>query len=254
MCCAAAFAVVLLSAPPTRAAEPANAPLRILFVGNSYTQGSWPAIIEVFQADNPRHVLEQRSAGGATLDRWSQDARLRERIKDGKWDFVVLQEQSQFPSLTEPYVKKFSAAVGVLDELITKSDARTVLFMTWGRRDGDKQNAQLNPDFETMQARLSKSYRTAANEHEALLAPVGEAFARIKKDDAELFPKLYKNDGSHPALGGYAAAYCLFKTIRGETPSLQASRGARRSARPDAEVLKAILAATEKVAQPAAND
>ena len=186
----------------SNAEEPASEPLRILLVGNSYTNGSWLAITGVFKAEDPKIVLEKHTAGGATLGRWAKDGELLERIRNGNWDFVVLQEQSQIPSLSEKEVMGFVTAVGSLDRMIKESEARTVLLMTWGRRDGDKQNAQLNPDFETMQERLSKSYRDAANKHDALLAPVGDAFAQIKKNNPELFPSLYKDDGSHPALGG----------------------------------------------------
>jgi len=199
------------------AAEPSadTKPLRILFVGNSYTNGSWKAITEVFQG----HDLQRHTRGGAKLEAWAKDEKLHEKIKSGKWDFVVLQEQSQMPSLTEPFVKRFMDGAMKLDERIRASGAKTVLFMTWGRRDGDKRNKQLNPTFEAMQAKLSKNYRAAAEKLNARVAPIGDVFAEIKNSHGDLFPKLYKGDGSHPSgLGGVAAAYTLHYALIGPVP------------------------------------
>jgi hypothetical protein len=230
---------------------PADNPLRILFVGNSYTNGSWRAIQAVFKAEAPNVVLEKQTAGGAKLTAWAKNADLLKRIREGDWDYVVLQEQSQVPSLPDPHLKGFFDAATTLDKHIRDSGAKTVFFMTWGRRDGDKHNRQINPDFETMQRRLAASYREIALQRDALLAPVGEAYARIKQTDPDLFPRLYKGDGSHPALGAYVAAYCLHRAIRGKTPEIPTIPAtARPGDLPDDETLRAIQDAVAAAFEP----
>ena len=109
-----------------------SAALRILFVGNSYTNGAWNAINEVFLGESPDIVLERHTAGGATLTRWAKDEKLLERIRTGDWDFVVLQEQSQIPSLAREQVDGFYRSVASLNRTIKDSDARTVLLMDVG--------------------------------------------------------------------------------------------------------------------------
>lgn len=194
-------------------------PFRILFVGNSYTAQSWGAIKDVFEG----HQVERQVKGGAKLSGWDQDEGLAAKIREGEWDFVVLQEQSQVPSLGGQHVEQFQKAAAALDAKIKAGKAKTVLFMTWGRRDGDARNQAINPTFEKMQARLSASYREAATKLGAKVAPVGEVFALLKQEQPDLFPKLYKKDGSHPASpGGYAAAYTLHATIVGEVPIMHA--------------------------------
>lgn len=195
--------------------------LRILFVGNSYTAQSWEAITDVFDG----HHIEKHVKGGATLSGWDQDEGLATKIQNGGWNFVVLQEQSQVPSLGEQHVEQFRKAAAALDAKIKTSKATTVLFMTWGRRDGDARNKELNPTFEKMQARLSASYRDSGAKLGARVAPVGDVFALLKTKQPNLFPKLYKNDGSHPAgPGAYVAAYTLYATILGGVPIEHAKR------------------------------
>jgi hypothetical protein len=214
--------VFLMGAGLCQAAKegPAKAKsLRILFVGNSYTYQSWKALEDVFAG----HHIEKHAKGGARLSGWAKDEKLTEKIKTGKWDYVVLQDQSQVPSLTANFVKSFMDASATLDAKIRGAKAKTVFFMTWGRRDGDKKNKNLNPTFEKMQARLSASYRAAATKLKAQVAPVGEVYGAIKKKNPDLFPKLYKGDGSHPAgPGAYAVAYTFHATIVGIVPTKHA--------------------------------
>jgi hypothetical protein len=91
--------------------------------------------------------------------------------------------------------------------------------MTWGRRDGDKRNKQIYPDFISMHGKISSAYEKAARENDSLVAPVGHAFSIVNAQDKALFRKLYKNDGSHPSdHGGYLAACVLWGTLTGKDP------------------------------------
>jgi len=214
----AALSVALVS-PTSHGAR--KQPLRILFVGNSYTNQSWAAIKDVLAG----HHIEKHVRGGAKLTGWAKDAKLSEKIKTGKWDYVVLQDQSQAPSLPGRFISGFHESSATLDGRIRAAGAKTAFFMTWGRRDGDKQNKNINPTFEKMQARLSSSYRDAARKLKAKVVPIGEVFAEIKKKHPALFPKLYKGDGSHPdRLGAYAAAYSFGWAILGTDPAAHAKK------------------------------
>ncbi len=210
-----------LASPTSHGAQ--KQPLRILFVGNSYTNQSWAAIKDVLAG----HHLEKHVRGGAKLTGWAKDAKLSEKIKTGKWDYVVLQDQSQVPSLPGRFSSGFHESSATLDGRIRAAGAKTVFFMTWGRRDGDKQNKNINPTFEKMQANLSRSYRDAATKLKAKVVPIGEVFAALRKKHPALFPKLYKGDGSHPdRLGAYAAAYSFGWAILGIDPVTHAKKKA----------------------------
>jgi hypothetical protein len=82
--------------------------------------------------------------------------------------------------------------------------------MTWGRRDGDRRNKNIFPDFATMQKALTENYTKAAKKISADIVPVGLGFERVHLKNKELFKSLYAKDGSHPShLGAYLAA-CMF--------------------------------------------
>ncbi|MDE0738655.1 MAG: hypothetical protein OSB83_05535 [Planctomycetota bacterium] len=239
----AALSIALVS-PTSYGAR--KEPLRILFVGNSYTSQSWAAIKDVLAG----HHLEKHVRGGAKLTDWAKDAKLSGKIKTGNWDYVVLQDQSQAPSLPGRFTRGFHESSATLDGRIRAAGAKTVFFMTWGRRDGDKQNKNINPTFEKMQARLSSSYRDAATKLKAKLVPIGEVFAAVRKKQPALFPKLYKGDGSHPdRLGAYAAAYSFGWAIQGIDPAAHAKKKGGDFPRVAAAVKKAMGAGKARAAR-----
>ena len=235
---------IALASPTSHGAR--KHPLRILFVGNSYTNQSWAAIKDVLA----EHHLEKHVRGGAKLTGWAKDAKLSEKIKTGSWDYVVLQDQSQAPSLPGRFTKGFHESSAQLDGRIRAAGAKTVFFMTWGRRDGDKQNKNINPTFEKMQANLSRSYRDAATKLKAKLVLVGEVFAAVKKKDSELFLKLYKGDGSHPGqLGAYAVAYSFGWAILGTDPAAHAKKKGGDFPKVAAAVKRAMKAGKARAAR-----
>ncbi len=151
--------LLLVSVSGVVPAQPEQSkPLRLLFVGNSYTMGCFAALKLVFKG----HLLEQYARGGARLAGWAKDSALRKKIAKGRWDYVVLQDQSQVPGLPGAYTKSFHTAVKSLCVDIRKAKAKPVLFLTWGRRQGDPQNAKVFKTFGMMQDRLSAAYRTTA--------------------------------------------------------------------------------------------
>lgn len=188
--------------------------LNILFLGNSYTNGMQGAFARMV-ADSPHagSTLRFVWAGGITLERLIRNGRAVEAIDSQPWDFVVLQEQSQLPALPGRRNRMFHDAVDTLVEKVREAGAEPVLYMTWGRRDWDKANRELLPDFETMQQKLSDAYRQAAARNRAHLAPVGEAWRKVRAADAMLGRALYQDDGSHPSDAGAFVTACVFYRV-----------------------------------------
>lgn len=185
--------------------------LRILFIGNSYTGQVRQSVAGLFAASpHAKAELEFITPGGRTLAQHLENEKTVAKIEEGDWDFVVLQDQSQTPAV---FPDRFHSAAKELVRLIDRVGARTVFYQTWGRRDGDKQNPGMFPDYESMQKALSKEYRDAARRGKALLAPVGEAWSIVRKENEDLGKRLYKNDGSHPSGEGAFLAACVFYTV-----------------------------------------
>ena len=192
---------------------------KILFLGNSYTAQSAKFIKEVFNRDGGSYDLRFGTPGGKDLHFHLTNPTSQKALHSTKWDFVVIQDQSQKPGLGGQYTQGFHTAAKGLCQAIGKQGAKPCLFMTWGRRNGDKRNKPIFPDFPVMHGKISAAYEKAAKDNDVLLAPVGHAFAIIHRQDRALFMKLYKPDGSHPSdHGGYLAACVLWGTLTGKDP------------------------------------
>jgi hypothetical protein len=192
--------------------------VHVLMIGNSYTRGISAAFSALAAATPGKIEVEYITPGGKTLLWHAASDKTLSRIKAKSWDVIVLQEQSQTPAYPGARSKFLKGARG-LHEMIDTQGARTILFQTWGRRDGDKHNHQLASDYAAMQDLLSEGYAQASKDLGVDAAPAGEAWRRIHGTDKELFARLYRGDGSHPsAAGGYLAACVLYRTILGENP------------------------------------
>lgn len=237
------LAVWSILAPSLALAQVADHTPYVFLVGNSYTQ-----------SNDLRGILERVAKGGSSLVQASAvpGARLPDHLArldartDGTrelepgaplWNTLVLQDQSQVPGFpqTESYWQDSAAAAAALDAAAAGSGFDTVLFVTWGRRDGDSMNPEMYPDFETMNARLEAGYRAYADGctvpgRTMWLAPVHRAFAAVHDqvtaagDDptepGSRFHALYTGDGSHPAIhGSTLAALVLARTITGQSLS-----------------------------------
>ncbi|MCK5078915.1 MAG: T9SS type A sorting domain-containing protein [Bacteroidales bacterium] len=147
-----------------------------------------------------------------------------ELIQEGIWDFVVLQEQSQMPTI--PYYRDnytFPAADS-LNEIILENNqcANTVFFMTWGRKYGGQQciNGHCSPvfvDYFHMQDSLESAYMHMTFGNDAYCAPVGISWSNsiTNGDPIELFAA----DASHPTeAGSYLAACTFYATFFNQSP------------------------------------
>ena len=198
---------------------------------------SGAALRDPFQVDGV-------SPGGRRLDQHYVDARsdgnpLQIALTEGSvsmpaWDVFVLQDQSQvpgFPTGNAQYIASRDGAVGIAG-LVDEAGATVLLYMTWGRRDGDTRNPSLYPDFLTMQERLEQGYRSYARAireagYEVSIAPVGPAYRLVYQDlvdkgedpsvEGSGFHVLYSGDGSHPSLEGiYLTSSVILGAILGE--------------------------------------
>lgn len=191
-----------LAAPPA-ASTMASKPLRVLFIGNSFTAANrLPDMVTALAAAQGGPPVETSAItlGGWTLYRHLTEGEAIARIQDqGPWDFVVLQEQSQTPLDNFP---SMATAVGHFAPLITAAHAKMVLYMTWANPDASASD----------QDRLSAAYRSLGQQYGGLVAAVGEAFAAVHRRTPE--EALWGPDRRHPsAAGTYLAAAVLLKTL-----------------------------------------
>ena len=194
-----------------------DTPLRVLFIGNSYTfKNNLPELFAELVRSSGREVEVDMSApGGWTLTDHAASEETITKIQSQDWDYVVLQEQSVIPSVPAGREQAMYPAVRALDARIHEVGSETVLLMTWGRQNGLPE--QGFPNYDTMQAELSVGYSEIGQEVGAIVAPVGSAWQNALAGRPQL--DLWDSDGSHPSeMGSYLAAAVLYAAITQESP------------------------------------
>jgi hypothetical protein len=189
-----------------------------LFIGNSYSAQIRKTFTNLIKHEKrPLHV-EFKVPGGWALTKHLKDPKTTELIKSRQWTYVVLQEQSQTPAYSNLRVNFFNASKE-LAKIIKRQKATPLFYMTWGRRDGDKQNIKVAPTYFAMQKLLTEAYTQAAKENKSALAPVGLTWQEVRKQAPELGKQLYKKDGSHPSeQGAYLASLIIYCKLLNLTP------------------------------------
>ncbi len=191
--------------------------IEVLFIGNSYTSSNGlPDIFErMARSAGYRVRVAMVAPGGWTLTDHLQSTETLEKIRGTEWEFVVLQEQSVIPSRVDTREQQMYPAVRQLHDEIKAVGADTILFMTWGRRNGLPSEG--HRDFTSMQAALETGYVKIGNELNLTIAPVGVAWWLGLRSAPQL--DLWVEDGSHPNREGtYLAACVLYAVIFGQSP------------------------------------
>jgi hypothetical protein len=190
--------------------------LKVLFLGNSYTNANnLPSLIaSLASAAGDTLQWDWNTPGGYTYQLHSNDPASINKIKADKWDYVVLQEQSQLPSFPPSQVQSdVYPYAAVLDSMIRDNwaCAEPVFFMTWGRKYGDQANCMNYPPICTflgMNGRLRQSYEEMSVLNSATMAPVGMAWQHSWLADSTI--DLWSGDNSHPSLQGSYLSACVF--------------------------------------------
>lgn len=190
---------------------------KVLFIGNSYTGvNNLPLLVKnIALSLGDTMFVDSNTPGGYTLNLHSTNATTQAKINSQQWDYVVLQEQSQIPSLPQSItVTDYSIPHSVTLNNKIKSNfscTETVFYMTWGRKNGDASFCGQHPPvctYNGMQQELRNTYMLMADTNLATVSPVGVAWKNLRDN----FPliELYNADESHPSIYGSYLAACVF--------------------------------------------
>jgi hypothetical protein len=186
--------------------------LRVLFVGNSFTYyNSMPAMVQELATADPGAAplfSVEYTAPNWSLREASENRGLADALDEIAWDFVVLQDVSWYLSTSVDERRRHTYPFArALERQIAETGARTMLFMTWGYKDG----AFRGDTYGAMQTRLAEGYRDLAAELGAEVASVGLAWAEALRRKPGL--ELWKRDGAHPSRSGSYLAACVFYAV-----------------------------------------
>ena len=174
--------------------------MNVLMLGNSFTfYNDMPNILSMMLNEK----VESITRGGAYLYQFLDSAdelnvKLLEALAQKKWDYIILQEQSNTPALKRDI---FQNSVNELCKLIRQNGAKPLLYATWAYRDGTEKLASTGLTFIEMDQALYASYHDAAEANGTLIADVGKAFCAIRP-----FADPYFRDDYHPSWSGSVVA------------------------------------------------
>jgi hypothetical protein len=201
----------------TPAGEPR--PLRVLFIGNSYTRfNDLPGMVREIShsvPNGPPLRTTREARGGVDLRVHWRSNSLRQRIGRGDYDAVVIQGHS-LATIDRPW--RFADYTRRFSERIRAANARLVLFQTWARhpRSSFYRSSPMR-DRHEMFERIDAVYAELARELGATVAPVGRAW-ELASTEIPREP-LHRPDGTHPAPAGtYLSACVLYGTLTGLDP------------------------------------
>jgi hypothetical protein len=186
--------------------------LSVLFVGNSYSFGMPKAFSKVAALHGKKVRIGHSTFSGWSLECHAAYPPTLQKIREGDWDIVVIQEQSGIPAL--PKLSRDAKMFPPLRKLVAtvrQSGAIPILYQTWGRRDGLK-SFWHHDNFYAMNARIRAGYKAAAaNASGLIVVPAGNAWERETK--AGRGNKLFLADGSHPSEFGNTVTAEVFYDI-----------------------------------------
>lgn len=192
----------------------------VLFIGNSFTYANnLPKMLESVAAYAGEAVsAESVVYGGAYLHEFANPEhefgiQLEKTYRSRKWDYVVFQDQSFNPA-DQP--NDFLISVDKLCGMMNNGE-KFLFYGTWAYRDNTKKLSDTGMTYAEMLDALTASYKTAAEVHNGVLVPVGNAFAVAMEKYPEI--DLLTADDHHPSIYGTYLAVCLFfKAITKKLP------------------------------------
>jgi len=197
--------------------------VKVLFVGNSLTSANnLPKMVaDISRSHGYKIIYDFHTPGGARLANHASNPIVLRKIQSESWDFVVFQEQSQYPGFSKRQLARdvFPHARR-LTEMVRNANPRSdvVFYMTMARRNGDPANKNVSPElltYEGMQDRVNRCYLEMGKRNNGLIAPVGAVWRLVRDEKPDL--QLYR-DNVHPNIyGTYLAACVFFTTLWGES-------------------------------------
>jgi hypothetical protein len=204
------------------AAEP-NRTASILFIGNSFTYvNDIPGmVVQIASSDATNRVrLAVRSVtrGGADLNYMFRSARASNVLKQQHWDYLVLQEQSQWTG-SQARIDDTYSAVDNWNQAARQIGATPVLYETWADKAGSPAYTDARSYFfrltpEQVQEHIDAQSSALARHFGMAIVPVGRYWAYAEEQSNA--PNLYAPDYHHPSVAGsYLTALIFYRLFTG---------------------------------------
>ena len=226
------FIPIILAAWAIQATSLAQQPtkVRALFLGNSYVDANnLPLLVKNAAASAGDTLLySENCPGGYTFSNHLNDPISLAQMAEPQWDYVIIQQQSVMgaavcndPYNIAPNAFEPSNLQSVMDLklLIDAEGATPMLYMTWGRKNGEASLCAQFPQagyyctYQGMDSLLQRNYMQMAGpnmwyQERLPVAAVAAVWRFVRTNHPEI--ELYSSDGSHPSMAGSYLAACTF--------------------------------------------
>lgn len=226
-------AIVALFATGTAVAGQTNLePLKVLFIGNSYTHmNDMPSMFEKISKEAGMNVLVEKCAQSSATFQIHAEERpeIYEAIKSRKWDYVILQgfsremafEPTELDTTVIPYIDKLIRAI-----YENNACTNVMFYMTWGYKNGYSHRKETD-SYDKMTAKIETGYSYVGHFYDLPVVPVGLVWKQQRKNNPNI--NLYARDLAHPSKNGsYLVACTFFKAIFGTEGKIDHSRIIRK--------------------------
>ena len=183
--------------------------MRILMLGNSFIYyHDLPKLLAAVMGEEVESITKGGSYLYERIDEQNElYAPTMKALKEEKWDYVVLQDNSKGPFLAK---SAFMNAAKALCDIIKANGATPVMYATWAYREGSEKLASVDRSYPQMDKELYEAYHEAAEANGAIVADVGKAFSELRN-----LVNLYEPDDFHPSeVGSIIAAYTIAAASR----------------------------------------
>jgi hypothetical protein len=195
----------------------------ILFIGNSFTYvNDIPGmVVQVASSDATNRVrLEVNSVtrGGAHLNLMIRNTEAANALKQQHWDYLVLQEQSEWTG-SQARIEETYSAVNNWQQAARQIGATPILYETWADKAGsstytDQRSYFFRQTAEQVQENMDAQTSALARHFDMAVVPVGRYWAYAEKQSNA--PDLYARDRHHPSIAGsYLTALIFYRFFTG---------------------------------------
>lgn len=181
---------------------------RVLFIGNSYTYANDLPNKFAKLAKSGKYAVEVGAVaqGGWTLADHVKSTDTANILSSKRWTYVILQEQSQIPSVEQSRTHSMYPAARILVKQVREIGAKPLFFLTWAHLHGTPEDGMR--DYESMQAQINEGHYEISQELNVPIAAVGSAWQVVVHEHPEI--NLWQDDGSHPSREGTYLTACVF--------------------------------------------
>lgn len=183
--------------------------INVLFIGNSKTfANEAQARFQKLANSAGRKVHAERidSYGGRTLNTLSTYDSVKNKIKSKKWDYIVLQEQTDTSiGSTQPIMEGCYNLIQYAKKYSNKN-VIPIYNATWVVKTSNQSTQNI----------VNNNFETIRKKYGGKVAYSGNAFIKCSKQHTNI--QLYTDD-RHPTIAGqYLSACCVYVAIYGKTP------------------------------------